>query len=78
MPLTREFKDTVRARARSVTRHFAGGCFAKPSRHSLPAISKREASPTEPVNAAWWTARSDHLAPHRRERAKKRPRRRRA
>lgn len=35
------------------------------------------ASPTEPVNAAWWKARRDHLARHRRERAKKqRPRKR--
>jgi hypothetical protein len=34
------------------------------------------ASPTEPVNAAWWKARRDHLARHRRQRAKKQQRKR--
>ncbi|HEX7407310.1 MAG TPA: type II toxin-antitoxin system ParD family antitoxin [Candidatus Binatia bacterium] len=39
--------------------------------HVDALLAEGLASPTEPVNAAWWKARRDHLARHRRERAKK-------
>jgi hypothetical protein len=40
-------------------------------------LAENLASPTEPVNVAWWKARRDHLAGHRRERAKKQQQRKR-
>ncbi len=39
--------------------------------HVDALLAEGLASPTEPVNAAWWKARHEDLARHRREKAKK-------